>query len=68
MSREVKFCVLNIQGLKGKSYNKLDTREIQQLFSTNDILLFTETWGNDSWLYDVDNFNYFVLNRKKTKH
>ena len=65
--REVKFCVFNIQGLKGKFYNKLDTSEIQQLFSTHDILLFTETWGNDSLLNDVASFNYFLLNsRNKT--
>ena len=40
----INMCLLNCEGLVGKSYSKLNSPYIQKLFDTNDILLFTETW------------------------
>ena len=58
-------CLLNVQGLVGKTYNKLEDEEMQRLFMSHKILLFTETWLNDFYNYDVPNFHSFILNRDK---
>lgn len=58
---------MNIQGLISKSVNKLEWPEIQQLFKNNDILMFTETWGNSFTNFDVENFQHLELNRNEYK-
>ena len=55
--------MLNILGLIGKRYNKLQSDEIINLFKSNDILMFTETWLNDSIDCEVNNFRHYFLNR-----
>ena len=67
MYKSVNFVLLNVQGLACKSNNKLESLELKQLFSENDILLFTETWGNMFTKFDVDNFQHFELNRTEYK-
>lgn len=57
-------CLLNVQGLVGKTYNKLQSEELSHLFNTNDILLFTETWSNFYYDYSVSGFTHHVLNRQ----
>ena len=57
-------CLLNVQGLIGKQYNKRDCEETKYLFNTYNILLFTETWSNDLFNYEVDNFYSYILHRK----
>lgn len=37
--------------------------EIRELFLNNDIIMFTETWGNQHTNFYVENFQYFELNR-----
>jgi len=53
-----------VQGLVGKSYNKLASQEMIDLFKTHDILLFTETWSSESYDYSVEGFTHYVLHRK----
>lgn len=60
---DIKFCVINVQGLIGHRYNKLNTTEFKQLFAANDIFLFSETSLNEHFDYNVDNFSYFILHR-----
>jgi len=62
---EVKLGLLNIQGLIGKSYNKLDSNELRTIFQNNDILFLTETWLNDMFNDNVENFDHYFLNRKR---
>ena len=56
-----------MQGLIGKSFNKLDSDELNKLFNEHDILLFSETWGNALFNYDKYGFKNIILNRV-TKH
>ena len=37
--------------------------EIREIFFENDIIMFTETWGNQLTNFYVENFQYFELNR-----
>ena len=57
------FYVLNVQGLVGKSYNKLYCDEVKNIFKTNNIVLFTETWSNSDFNYEVDGFTCYALHR-----
>ena len=58
---------MNVQGLITKRSNKLTSPELQNIFKTNDIVCLTETWGNNCHNFDVDGFEYFVLNRSEIK-
>ena len=60
---EVECCLLNVQGLIGKGYNKLGSDEMKTMFNKNDIVLLTETWSNDNFNYDIQNFTLFKLHR-----
>ena len=44
MCTDLKFALLNIQGLATKCTNKLECEEVKNLFSNNDIVMFTEHW------------------------
>lgn len=59
--------LLNVQGLVTKRTNKLQTVEFQNIFSSSDIVLLTETWTNHYSDIDVTNFEAYVLNRKENK-
>ena len=63
---DIIFCLLNVQGLVGKRYNKHDSDEMKQLFKDHDVLLFTETWSSDCYNYNVLNFQSCVVNRTCT--
>lgn len=56
-------CVLNVQGLMGNRYSKLEDEYMKSLFEKNDILLFTETWLSEMFNADVHGFTSFILNR-----
>lgn len=56
--------MFNIQGLIGKSFNKLDSEELKQIFSKNYILLFTESWSNEQFNHDVPHFKHFIMHRQ----
>jgi len=56
--------MFNIQGLIGKSFNKLDSEELKDMFCKNDILLFTESWSNEQFNYEVPQFKHFILHRQ----
>ena len=57
--------LLNVQGLVTKRTNKLKKEELQNIFSSSDIVLLVETWTNDFSDIDVSNFHSFVLNRNE---
>ena len=63
----IKFALLNIQGLSTKSNPKLESEEVKLLFSDNDCILFTETWGNEFTDFHVNGFTHFTLNRTEYK-
>ena len=67
MYAPIKFALLNVQGLATKSNNKLDFPEIKSLFSENDIVMFTESWGTEYKTFHVPGFQYFNLKRHKYK-
>ena len=56
-----------MQGLIGKSFNKLDSDEINTLFKSHDIILFCVTWGNNLFNYSKPGFKHILLNRTE-KH
>lgn len=59
--------LLNVQGLVTKRTNKLQTDEFQNIFSSSDVVLLTETWTNQYSNIDVNGFEAYVLNRKEIK-
>lgn len=59
--------LLNVQGLTSRRTNKLQTPELECVFNNHDIVFFTETWTNDFSNLQVNNFEYFVLNRSENK-
>ena len=63
----IKFALLNIQGLSTKSNPKLETEEVKLLFSENECILFTETWGNEHTDFYVNGFTHYMLNRIEYK-
>ena len=63
----IKFALLNIQGLSTKTNPKLETEEVKLLFSENDCILFTETWGNEHTDFHVNGFTHYMLNRTEYK-
>ena len=50
-----------------KRTNKLDSPEAQNIFKNNDVILLTESWTNDFSQLNVNNYEYFVLNRTENK-
>ena len=40
---------------------------MKNVFNNSDLVLFTETWTDDSSDLNVNDFEYFVLNRKLVK-
>ena len=63
----LRFCLLNVQGLVSKRTNKLKSREFQNIFSKNDIILITESWTDEYSDIEVGDFDNFVLHRKVKK-
>jgi hypothetical protein len=59
--------LLNVQGLKTKRTDKLKSPELQYIFNSHDIVLFTETWSNESVDLHVNNFQYYALHRTQNK-
>ena len=59
----LRFALLNVQGLVTKRTNKLQTQELRDIFNSNDIVLLTETWTDNSSEVAVSNFEAFILNR-----
>lgn len=64
---DLKFALVNVQGLSGKCSNKLEMVEIRDLFINNDVVLFTETWGSEHTNFTVSEFTFFELNRTEIK-
>ena len=60
---EIKFALLNIQGLKSKRINKLNTPELKLIFENNDIVCLTETGGTDDMDFTVNGFIHYHVNR-----
>ena len=67
MYTDLNFVMVNVQGLSGKCGNKLETDELREVFKNNDVVLFTETWGNDYTKFDVRDFTHVALNRTEIK-
>ena len=63
----LRFSLLNAQGLISKRTNKLNSPELQHIFNSSDVVLFTESWTDENSELFVNNFEYFVLNRKLIK-
>ena len=63
----LRFALLNVQGLVTKRTNKLQTQELRDIFNSNDIVLFTERWTDNSSEVAVSNFEAFILNRVEKK-
>jgi hypothetical protein len=61
--RQLKFVHLNCNGLVTKRVNKLNSPFFRNLFSHNDILLFSETWTSGMSELDVDYFDCLQLHR-----
>jgi hypothetical protein len=59
--------LLNVQGLKTKRTDKLKSPELQSVFNSHDIVLFTETWSNESVDLHVNDFQSYVLHRTQNK-
>ena len=58
------FALLNVQGLIGKRFDKLQSPELKKkLVASNDVIMLTETWTNDLSCVDVEGYKHFVLNR-----
>lgn len=64
---DLKFAMVNVQGLSGKCTNKLELVEIRDLFRNNDVVLFTETWGSEYTNFNVCDFTHYELNRTEIK-
>ena len=63
----LRLLLLNAQGLISKRTNKLNSPELQHIFNSSDVVLFTESSTDDNSELFVNNFEYFVLNRKLIK-
>ena len=63
----LRFSLLNAQGLISKRTNKLNSPELQHIFNTSDVVLFTESWTDENAELSINNFEHFVLNRKLIK-
>lgn len=58
---ELRFSLLNINGLVTKRNNKLNSEEIRSVFESSDVVLFTETWGHSYCNFEYPNFESFIL-------
>ena len=56
--------LLNNLCLVSKYCNKLFSPEVIFIFDTHDIVMFTETWSNESIALNVPNFQHFVYTEK----
>lgn len=63
----LRFALLNVQGLISKRVNKLKTKEVSSVFQNNDVVLFTEVWSNELLDLSVDGFECFPLHRTTCK-
>ena len=63
----LRFSLLNAQGLISRRTNKLKSPELKNVFDNSDLVLFTESWTDDNSDLNVNDFEYFVLNRKLVK-
>ncbi len=63
MRDQIRFALLNVQGLVTKRTNKLCSPDVINLFKTNDIVLFTETWTDEFSDLHVDGFEHCALHR-----
>ena len=63
----IMFALINIQGLITKRNNKLQSDELKNVFNTDDIICFTETWGADYFNFAYEGFTHFDLNRTENK-
>ena len=63
----LRFSLLNAQGLISRRTNKLKSPELKHIFNTSDLVLFTESWTDESSNLNVNDFEHFVLNRKLVK-
>lgn len=64
MCADLKFVMVNVQGLSGRGSNKLETDELRKVFKDNGIILFTETYGNAYTKFNVCNFSHIELKKK----
>ena len=58
---------MNIQGLVTKRTNKLKSVELNDIFKSSDIVLFTETWTDEYSDVNVDDFDCYILHRTENK-
>ena len=63
----LRFSLLNAQGLISRRTNKLKSPELKQIFDSSDLVLFAESWTDETSDLEVNNFEHFVLNRKLIK-
>ena len=61
----LRFCLLNAQGLTSKRTNKLKSSEFENIFSSTDIILIIEIWTDEYADIEVNDFDAFVLHRKR---
>ena len=59
--------MLNIQGLITKKFNKLQSDYLRRVFKENDVVCFTEVWGDPSQVFDYDGFTFYELHRVEKK-
>lgn len=63
----LRFALLNVQGLISKRINKLKSKEVSTIFQNNDVVLFTEVWSSEIQDLSVDGFECFPLHRTTCK-
>ena len=59
--------MLNIPGLITKKFNKLQSDYLRRVFKENDVVCFTEVWGDPSQVFDYDGFTFYELHRVEKK-
>ena len=62
---DIRFALLNIQGLQTKRLDKLISPELTNIFNNNDIICLTETWGSDVIDFSVNGFIHYNVNRNE---
>lgn len=63
----MRFALMNIQGLITKRNDKLKSKELKQVFDTNDIICIMESWGDESQNFDYEGFEHYELHRTENK-
>ena len=59
--------MFNVQGLKTRRINKFQSQELKNIFSSNDIIMLTETWADQFTDLTVKGFSHFHINRSEYK-